>query len=256
MKKLFFLFVSMVILADLAAQVSPNPTKPQVNTGGSQQRVKKPDVKQQNNNSQTNNQGNNQQTNNPSEVTAVQTGVRVNAQLAKVDTLSYVIGRSDFRLLNNNTGEYMKILPQGVTIKTESSSGKSSNSLVAPLHLPVGAIIRNVKLNYVMLPQGGVVPHLVLRSHYLTSQGGYGINKAITSFWVSSNNLNGSNGYNVQTSGTSQGFNVAVSKGSTHYFEILAGSSQSTNTPQQSIWPDNEKIFIWSIDVQYTLPAN
>lgn len=222
MKKLFFILTGLFIATAVTAQVSPNPTQPPT----------------------------------PVITTRVENTVQVNHQLVKVDTMNYVIGRSDFKLMNNNTGESMKIMPQGVTIKTQNSSGKSTNSLVAPLHLPTGAIIRSIKFNYVMLPGGGIVPHLALRSHYLTTEGGYGINKAITSYWASSNNINGSNGYKVQTSGTSPGFNVAITKGSTHYFEILAGSSQSTNTPQQSIWPDNDKIFVWSIDVQYTMPRN
>lgn len=210
-------------------------------------------------NSQTNNSSNNnQQTSDPGKpvITTAPNTIRVNAQVSRPDTFNYVIGRSEFRLVNANEGDYIKVFPHGATIK-KNGGGRSKGTLIAPVNLPVGAKIINVRFNYIVLPQSGAVPHLVLRSHYVTSSGGYGINTPITSYWLTSGNLNNTNGYyNVQASGTSAGFNVGITKGSTHYFEILAGSAQSTITPQQSDWPDNEKIFIWSIDVQYTMYRN
>jgi hypothetical protein len=188
-------------------------------------------------------------------IVAVPATQRVSAAIIKIDTFTYTIGRTDFRLATTaNAGEYIKMLPHGITVKKMGvNEGKSANSLIAPVNLPAGAVIRRVIFHYIILPGSSAVPHLVLRSHYLTANGGFGINKAITSYWLTSNSLNTANGYDVKASVTSPGFNVSISKSSTHYFEILAADARPVTTPQQSIWPDNDKIFIWSIDVQYTL---
>jgi CARDB len=192
----------------------------------------------------------------PAEWVAVAPVIQVDAQIKKVDTFTLSIGKTEMRLaLEEKSNEYIKIFPQGITIKSSQyTEQKSKSSIIAPINLPTGAVIRRVVFYYIVLPQSDGVPHLVLRSNYLTADGGYGINKPITSYWITSGSLNGRNGYDVKSSSSAPGLNIAVVPGSNHYFEILAGSASSTATPQTSVWPDNEKIFIWGIDVKYTLP--
>jgi CARDB len=186
-------------------------------------------------------------------------------QLPKTDTFEYTIGRADFHLqpiartsadLNAFFQCFIETNPHGITIKKFGGDAIIRNvTLIAPLHLPVGSKIRRIKFNYIKLAGTDLVPHLVLRSHHqqTASNEGWGLNTPITSYWVTSPGLDGTEGYRVMSSITNSGFNMPIGKGSTYYFEILGADARSTATPMSSEWPTNDKIFIWSINVYYTL---
>lgn len=199
------------------------------------------------------------------EYIAVQPTIPVGSQqLIKVDTFQYTIGRADFHLqsraatstdLQNFFQTFIEMNPHGITIKKFGGEAIVKNvTLIAPLQLPSDAVIRKIKFNYIKLPGTDLVPHLVLRSNHLTTGNeGWGSNTPVTSYWVTSDTRDGREGYKVKSSITNSGFNVAISKGSTYYFEILGADARSTTTPMTSDWPTTDKIFIWSIQVFYTI---
>jgi hypothetical protein len=186
-------------------------------------------------------------------------------QLPKVDTFEYTIGRADFHLqpkahtsadLSAFFQCFIEMNPHGITIKKFGGDPIVRNvTLIAPLHLPAGSRIRRVKFNYIKLAGTDLVPHLVLRSHHqqTVSNEGWGLNTPITSYWVTSPARDGTEGYRVMSSITNPGFSIAITRGSTYYFEILGADARSTATPMSSEWPTNDKIFIWSIQVFYTI---
>lgn len=199
------------------------------------------------------------------EYVAVTPTIPVTNRIETPDTLEYTIGRADFRLQSKALTSadlsaffqcYIETNPHGITIKKFGGDPIIRNvTLIAPLHLPAGSRIRRVKFNYIKLAGTDLVPHLVLRSHHqqAVSNEGWGLNTPITSYWVTSPARDGTEGYRVMSSITNSGFNMQVSKGSTYYFEILGADARSTATPMSSEWPTNDKIFIWSIQIFYTL---
>jgi CARDB len=201
----------------------------------------------------------------PAELVAIAPTTQITSQLIKIDTLCYTIGQADFHLqpkahtsadLSTFFQCFIEMNPHGITIKKFGGEPIVRNvTLIAPLHLPVGSKIKRVKFNYIKLAGTDLVPHLVLRSHHqrTVSNEGWGLNTPITSYWVTSPARDGAEGYRVMGSITNAGFNMSVTKGSTYYFEILGADARSTATPMGSEWPTNDKIFIWSINVYYTL---
>lgn len=188
----------------------------------------------------------------------------VSVSIARVDTFQYTIGRADFHLQSKaRTTEdmrtffesYIETNPHGITIKRMGGAPTVRNViLAAPLHLPAGAVIRRVKFNYIKLSGTEIVPHLALRSyHQAANNEGWGLSTPITSYWVTSPSRDGTSGYRVMSSTTAAGFNMTFDKNSTYHFEILGADARSTRTPEESEWPTNDKIFIWSIQVFYTL---
>lgn len=182
--------------------------------------------------------------------------------LVKKDTLIYTIGKADFKMSspdmvpsNSMTNAFVKIYPQGVTLRQLGDAPQIYASLIAPLHLPAGAVIRKIVFNYLLLPGHTAVPHLVLRSQFLTATNneGYGSNLHISPYWVTSAARDGANGYQIKASQTDPGFSVSINQKASYYFEILASSDRGRAIPQESQWPNDIKMLIWSINVHYTL---
>jgi CARDB len=198
------------------------------------------------------------------EYVAVTPTIRTTQQLVRKDTLVHSIGRADFKITTSDavaapdiTEAFVLMGPKGVTLKRLGieANYKITAGMSAPLHLPAGASIHKIVFNYMLLPGHSAVPHLVLRSHFLTADKneGWGSNTHLTPFWVSSESPNGTNGYQVKFSKTDPGFNVIINEKATYYFEVLADESRSRGIPQTSRWPNDERMFIWSIQVYYTL---
>jgi len=195
----------------------------------------------------------------PGELVAVPPRAEINARLKKIDTLVYCIGPADFKL-SNRDGDfgYMRLSSEGVSISPNNSftAPRVYNSLVTPLHLPPGAVIVKISFKYINLATSGCVPHLALRSRFSDERGGWLNNEPITSYWNrGTGNIENREGLaDVRVSNTPAGFRFNIAREVSYHFEVLADeNASSTYTPATSLWPRNNSLFIWGINVYYTL---
>ncbi|MBL7723732.1 MAG: hypothetical protein JNK27_06270 [Chitinophagaceae bacterium] len=193
------------------------------------------------------------------EYVAVTPTVQTIAQLKKIDTLVYTIGPSDFKL-SNREGDFgfARISTEGVSIgaSTSFSGSRVYNSLVAPLHLPAGAVIVKISFMYINLSTSGCVPHLALRSRFSDERGGWVSVQPVTSYWIAgterTENRNGL--ADVKSSVTPAGFRVRIADNASYNFEVLADeNARSATIPTSSLWPRNGTLFVWGINVHYSL---
>src|SRR5688572_10364161 len=159
---------------------------------------------------------------------------------------------------NGNNG-YYKIRRDG--LGTLAGTGeKINNSLVAPLNLPNGAVITKINFNILSLYPHRYFPHLRLIQRGIVNSdrqnGAYMGNTPITKYSVSSMGMNTESGLLDIKTVVTDGLNYKINnKGSSYFFEVLA--NQSDNPPvdtRGSFWPNDNYLFIWSIEVYYTLP--
>jgi hypothetical protein len=195
----------------------------------------------------------------PGELVAVPPRAEINARLKKIDTLVYCIGPADFKL-SNRDGDfgYMRLSSEGVSISPNNSftAPRVYNSLVTPLHLPPGAVIVKISFKYINLATSGCVPHLALRSRFSDERGGWNNQQPITSYWNrGTGNIENREGLaDVRVSNTPAGFRFSIDREVSYHFEVLADeNASSTYTPATSLWPRNNSLFIWGINVYYTL---
>lgn len=164
-----------------------------------------------------------------------------------------------FRASNGdgNNGFY-KIRRDG--LGTMAGNGETlNNTLVAPLQLPDGAVIKKIEFNALSLYPHGHRPHLRLVQRGLIDdarqQGGYkGVTK-ITNYSASSFALISEKGglMDIKTIKT-ENLNYKINnKTSSYYFEVLANKSDIPPADVRgSYWPNDNQLFIWSVTVFYT----
>lgn len=159
---------------------------------------------------------------------------------------------------DGNNG-YYKIRRDG--LGTMAGSGETlNNSLVAPLLLPDGSVIKKIEFNALSLYPHGHRPHLrlVQRSFIddARQRGGYKSVTKITNHSASSFALISEKGslMDIKTIKT-ENLNYKINnKTSSYYFEVLANKSDTPPADvRSSQWPNDNHLFIWSVTVYYTV---
>lgn len=184
--------------------------------------------------------------------------VEANLQIKKVDTLSIQIPAEAFTLSNasgNQTGSYYLITGQGGTM-ADPRNGIINNSLVAPVSLPVGAVICKVDFHYIKLSSSRSIPHLALVTRGLDgNNGGFIVRKNLIEYWISSPAATGGAGFAVKTSSTEKGFRFPITDQyqNSYYLEIKVDENAGRIFPQTSAWPNGASPFIWGVKLYYTL---
>lgn len=159
---------------------------------------------------------------------------------------------------NGNNG-YYKIRRDG--LGTLAGSGETiNNSLVAPLNLPNGAVITKVEFNMLSIYPQGYMPHLRLMQKGLVKddrqEGAYLGVVRINKYSVNSFGLTGKGGLLDVKTLTSGPMNFRINnQANSYYFEILANKTDwPPPNAAQSFWPNDNYLFIWSVEVHYFIP--
>lgn len=153
---------------------------------------------------------------------------------------------------------YYKIRRDG--LGTLAGTGETiNNTLVAPLQLPDGAVITKVEFNVLSLYPHGYRPHLRLMQRGMVNdarqKGAYSGVTRINKYTASSQGMTTESGLmNLQTLKSETMSYKIDNKTSSYYFEVLANKSDSPPTDVLgSKWPNDNYLFIWSVNVYYLL---
>ena len=159
---------------------------------------------------------------------------------------------------NGNNG-YYKIRRDG--LGTLAGTGETiNNSLIAPLNLPDGAVITKVEFNILSLNPHGYFPHLKLVQRGIVNdtrqKGAYSMNTPINKYSVNSMAMTTESGLlDVKTIGSTAMNYKIDNKSSSYFFEVLANKSDRPPTDtRESYWPNDNYLFIWSVEVHYSMP--
>lgn len=158
---------------------------------------------------------------------------------------------------NGNNG-YYKIRRDG--LGTLAGTGETiNNTLVAPLNLPDGAVIQKIYFNVLSLYPHGYFPHfrLVQRGIVNTDRqkGAYSFNTPLNKYSMNSIGTNTESGLLDIKTLVADKLNYKINnKGSSYFFEVLANKSDRSPTDaRDSYWPNDNYLFIWSVEVYYTI---
>lgn len=158
---------------------------------------------------------------------------------------------------NGNNG-YYKIRRDG--LGTLAGTGETiNNTLVAPFNLPDGAVIQKIYFNVLSLYPHGYFPHfrLVQRGIVNTDRqkGAYSFNTPLNKYSMNSMGMNTESGLLDIKTLVADKLNYKINnKGSSYFFEVLANKSDRPPADVNgSHWPNDNYLFIWSVEVYYSL---
>jgi hypothetical protein len=141
-----------------------------------------------------------------------------------------------------------------------AGSGETiNNSLVAPLSLPDGAVITKIEFNVLSLYPHGYFPHLKLVQRGLVNdsrqKGAYSVNTPVNKYSVNSMAMTTESGLlDVKTIGSERMSYKINNKTSSYFFEVMANKSDRAPVDVNgSNWPNDNYLFIWSVEVHYML---
>jgi hypothetical protein len=158
---------------------------------------------------------------------------------------------------NGNNG-YYKIRRDG--LGTLAGTGETiNNTLVAPLNLPDGAVIQKIYFNILSLVPHGYFPHfrLVQKGVLNTDRqkGAFSSNTPLNKYSMNSMGMNTASGLLDVKTLVADKLNYKINnKGFSYFFEVLANKSDRAPVDaRDSNWPNDNYLFIWSVEVYYLL---
>lgn len=190
-------------------------------------------------------------------VVKANTTINANTTLREPSVIS--IPAEAFRPSNEigNNG-YYKIRRDGLGTLAGSSE-IIRNTLVAPLVLPDGAVITKIEFNVLSLYPHGYRPHLRLVQRGVVNdtrqKGGYMGVTRVNKYSASSQGMTGETGLaNIQTLRSENMSYKIDNKTSSYFFEVLANRADHPPIDaRDSEWPNDNYLFIWSVEVYYSL---
>lgn len=181
--------------------------------------------------------------------------------------LVYSIPAEEFRPsnINGNIGYYKIRREDG--LGTLAGTGETiNNTLVAPIHLPDGAVIEKMIFHVLSLrpsgPNSGVnswFPHfrLVTRGIVRTDRqkGAYMSILPLTYYSATSPAISNRSGLvDVQSISSKEIGHTINNKNAAYYIEILANKDDRPPVDGRgSNWPNDNYLFIWSVEVYYSM---
>lgn len=158
---------------------------------------------------------------------------------------------------NGNNG-YYKIRRDG--LGTLAGTGETiNNSLVAPLQLPDGAVISRIHFNILSLYSYKYFPHLKLVQRGMVKsdrqEGAYLFNAPVNKYSITSFALSTVSGLlDIKTLVADKMDYKINNKSSSYFLEVMANKSDQPPTDvRHSHWPNDNYLFIWSVEVYYTI---